>query len=107
MDIYPEDNLSDLESEEETESEDESEDEFRENLEFNFGQVRLDSVHLICLLVMIRIPWVDRIVWSDKVLIFSIVYIQKRRGFCKIQPEQNCPPVYCVVYETTLLITNF
>ena len=30
MDIYPEDNLSDLESEEETESEDESEDEFRE-----------------------------------------------------------------------------
>ena len=43
MDIYPEDNLSDLESEEETESEDESEDEFRENLEFNFGQVRLDS----------------------------------------------------------------
>ena len=38
-----EDNLSDLGSEEETGSEDESEDEIRENMEFNFGQVRLDS----------------------------------------------------------------
>ena len=38
--MNPEDNLSDLESEEETGSEDESEDEIRENLEFNFGQLR-------------------------------------------------------------------
>ena len=43
MDMNSEDNLSDLESEEETGSEDESEDEIRENMEFNFGQVRLDS----------------------------------------------------------------
>ena len=38
MDINPEENLSDLESEEETGSEDESEDEIRENIEFNSGK---------------------------------------------------------------------
>ena len=41
MDINPEENLSDLESDEDTGSEDESEDEIRENLEFDFGRVLL------------------------------------------------------------------
>ena len=42
MDIDPEGDLSDLESEEDTGSEDESEDEIRGNLEFDFGQVLLN-----------------------------------------------------------------
>jgi len=43
MDNYPEENPFDHETESETGSEDESEDELRANMDFNFGEVRLES----------------------------------------------------------------
>ena len=43
MDSYPEENLSGHETDTEDASEDESEDEMEANLEFDFGQVRIDS----------------------------------------------------------------